>query len=461
VFAVPVSVLDASEASVATRWERPNHWASSKKFTVTIILMVAGFGLISAGAGLWPDRQPTGLALPDKPSIAVLPFDNLTGDPKQDHVADGMTETIISTLSKIPELFVISRNSSFTYKGKAVKVQQVAEELGVKYVLEGSLQQAAENIRITVQLVDALKGDHLWSENYDRKFEDLFKLQDEIALKTTVALQVKLTTGEEARMLSRTTNNVRAWTLYQQALTNFFKFTAEGNREARWLAEKALSEDPEFADAMIIVGFTHLDAARKGLSRSPDKSLKLAMEYAEKARAVAPDAPMFYNLMQAIYRYQGKFDKAVAAGERAIELSPNSDISLLATTMTFHLAGQFDRSIELAEKSVRQSPHHRSSGLIFLSRSLWFKREYQKAINAAKEGLARAESPIVSACHLLNLAISYVELGEMDKARRVGREARERWPQLNLARFRATYRFQKGSDWRRIETALRSAGIPE
>jgi adenylate cyclase len=130
-----------------------------------------------------PEVEPASMErmafpLPDRPSIAVLPFANLTGDPKQDYVADGMTETLISTLSKIPELFIISRNSSFTYKGKAVKVQQVAEELGVKYVLEGSLQQAAENIRITVQLIDAVKGNHLWSESYDRKFEDLFKLQD-------------------------------------------------------------------------------------------------------------------------------------------------------------------------------------------------------------------------------------------------------------------------------------------
>jgi len=204
-------------------------------------------------------------------------------------------------------------------------------------------------------------------------------------------------------MLSRTTNNVRAWTLYQQALTNFFKFSAEGNREARSFAEKALSQDPEFADAMIIIGFTHLIDARASYSRSSEESLKLAIEYAEKARAIAPDAPNFYNLMQAIYRYKGEFGRAIAAGERAIELSPNSDISLLTTTMTTHLAGQFDRSIELAKMAVRQSPHHRSTGLIWLSRSLWFQREYQRAINVAKEGLERAESPIVSAVHLLNL----------------------------------------------------------
>ena len=430
-----------------------------------VVLVVAGLVL-----GFWqpwkPDVAPASLEqmvfpLPKKPSVAVLPFDNLTGDPDQDYVADGMTETIISTLSRIPDLFVIARNSSFTYKGKAVKVQQVAEELGVRYVLEGSVQRAGEEVRITVQLIDALKGHHLWSETYDRQSEDLFDLQDDIALNTTIALQVKLTTGEEARMLSRTTSNVRAWTLYQQALSNFFKFSAEGNRAARKSAEMALAEDLEFADAIIIVGFTHLVDARSGYSQAPKDSLNLAIEYAEKARSLADDAPNLYNLMQSIYRYQREFDKAVVAGEKAIELSPNSAISLLATAMTTNLAGQFDRSIELAQMAIRQSPHHRSTGLIWLSRSLWFEREYSKAIDAATEGLDRAESPIIAATHLLNLAIAFVETGEMDRARQAVSGALQKVPQLNLSFLKSGFGYKKESDWQRFASALRSAGLPE
>ncbi|MCZ6476443.1 MAG: tetratricopeptide repeat protein [Gammaproteobacteria bacterium] len=431
---------------------------------VVVLVVVAA---VVAWLRPWtPDVEPASLEqmafpLPEKPSVAVLPFDNLTGDPDQDHIADGMTETIISTLSRIPELFVIARNSSFTYKGKAVKVQQVAEELGVGYVLEGSVQRAGEEVRITVRLIDALKGHHLWSESYDRKFDDLFELQDEIALKTTIALQVKLTTGEEARMLSRTTNNVRAWTLYQQALSNFFKFSAEGSREARRFAEMALAEDFEFADAMIIVGFTHLVDARSGYSLSPRDSLSLAIEYAEKVRSLAPDTPNLYNLMQSIYRYQGEFDKAVAAGERAIELSPNSAISLLATAMTTNLAGQFDRSIELAQMAIRQSPHHRSTGLIWLSRSLWFERKYSKAIDAANEGSDRAESPFIAAIHLLNLVIAFVETGEMDKARQAVSGALQKAPQLSLSFLKSGFGYKKESDWQRFASALRSAGLPE
>ena len=315
---------------------------------------------------LWrPEIEPASIAnmafsLPDNPSIVVLPFDNFTGDPDQKHIADGITETLTSTLSQIPDLFVIARNSASVYEGKAVKVRQVAEELGIRYVLEGSVQQAGERLRVTVQLIDAVEGHHLWAESYDRTFEDLFDLQDEIALKTAIELQVKLTTGEEARVLSRTTKNIRAWTLYQQALSRFFEFSEEANREARRFASMALEQDPAFADAIVIVGFTHLIDARQGFTVSPEESLKLAVENAEKARAIAPDAPNLYNLIQAIHRYRGEFDEAIAAGERAIELSPNSEISLLATTLTAHLAGRFDQSIQLAEKAIRLSPHHRS-----------------------------------------------------------------------------------------------------
>jgi TolB-like protein/class 3 adenylate cyclase len=462
-------VLDAKSAALVTPIV-PLPIARNKRLRP---LLAAGLALsvVVAAAFFWWQPwivrlQPASLAqmafpLPGKPSIAVLPFDNLTGDPDQGHIADGMSETIISTLSRIPELFVIARNSSFTYKGKAVKVQQVAEELGVRYVLEGSLQRSGDAVRITVQLIDALKGHHLWSESYDRELDDLFDLQDDIALKTTIALQVELTTGEEARMLSRTTENVRAWTLYQQALSNFFKFSKEGIARARRIAQTALAEDPTFADAMIIVGFTHLVDARSGFGPSPEDSLKRAIESADDARALAPEAPNLFNLMQSIYRYRKEFDKAVVAGERAIELSPNSAISLLAMTMTTNLAGQFDRSSELARRAIRHSPHHRSTGLIWLARALWFQRKYSEAIDAATEGLERAESPDIVAAHLLNLALAYVGTDEMGKARQAVRDALEKAPRLSLSYLESGFGYKKDSDWQRLASALRSAGLPE
>jgi len=461
-----VVLNDKAEVLSATS-DQPTSRRQSRRVVLNAV-GIALLVLLVAGIVWWQYRKPSfepasvaamAFPLPDKPSIAVLPFDNYTGEPDQQHIADGITETLTSTLSKIPDLFVIARNSAAAYEGGAVNVQQVAEELGIRYVLEGSVQQAGGRLRVTVQLIDALAGNHLWTESYDRSVEDLFDLQDEIALRTAIELQVKLTTGEEARVLSRTTDDVRAWTLYQQALSNFFKFSKEGNHEARRLASMALAQDAGFADAIIIIGFTHLVDARQGYTTSSENSLRLAVEHAEEARAIAPEAPNLYNLMQSIHRYRGEFDEAIIAGERAVELSPNSEISLLATTMTTHLAGKFDRSIEIAEKAIRQSPHHRSTGLLWLGRSLWFEGDYPRAKEVAREGVERAESETIAALHLLNLAAAQVETGELNEARFAVFKALQKQPRLSLSYLRSAAEYRNDSDWSRFASALRTAGL--
>ena len=192
--------------------------------------------------------------MPDKPSIAVLPFDNLSGDKEQDPIADGLTEDIITSLSRVPELFVIARNSTFTYKGKPVKVQQVAEELGVRYVLEGSVQRSGDNLRITAQLIDALKGNHLWAHRFDRRAENLFAMQDEITREVLIELQVKLTSGDHARIGSQGTESLEAWLLYNQARAHALKWTRESHLKARELYEKAAEIDPNYARAWAGIG---------------------------------------------------------------------------------------------------------------------------------------------------------------------------------------------------------------
>jgi TolB-like protein/class 3 adenylate cyclase len=192
--------------------------------------------------------------LPDKPSIAVLPFDNLSGDPEQDYIADGISENIITALSYIPQMFVIARNSSFTYKGKPVKVQQVSEELGVRYILEGSVFKSGEKIRITAQLIDALTGGHMWSERFDRDLKDFFNLLDEITLAITVALQIELTDGEQARMWYDSTSNFEAWGHAVKGMGIFYNFGKEDMLKSRQLFEKALEIDPEYAHAVNMLG---------------------------------------------------------------------------------------------------------------------------------------------------------------------------------------------------------------
>ena len=202
-------------------------------------------------------KEKMAFPLPDKPSIAVLPFVNMSEDPKQDFFADGMTEEIITALSKGPNLFVIARNSTFTYKGKAVKVKQVSEELGVRYVLEGSVQRSADRIRVTAQLIDALTGHHLWAERYDRDLKDIFALQDEITMKIITALQVKLTSGEMIHVLGKGAKNIDAFTKYLQAVDLWTRLTKETNAQAKKLLEEAIALDPEYPGPYIGLAKTY------------------------------------------------------------------------------------------------------------------------------------------------------------------------------------------------------------
>src|SRR4051812_45487328 len=206
----------------------------------------------AAQQGLIPESAPTGtpsLPLPDKPSIVVLPFVNLSKDPEQDYFSDGLTEVLTGDLSKLSSLFVIARNSAFTYKGKAVKVQDVGREMGVRYVLEGSVQKADQRIRITTQLIDASTGYHLWSEQYDRPLADLFALQDDIVQKIVTTLKLQLTLQEQGRIVRKRTNNIEAYDAFLRGVDYFSRYTKGAEAQARQLYEKAIALDPQYADA--------------------------------------------------------------------------------------------------------------------------------------------------------------------------------------------------------------------
>ena len=209
------------------------------------------------------------MPLPDKPSIAVLPFENMTGDPKQEYFTDGFTEQIITSLSKISSLFVISRNSSFTYKGKPVKLKKVSKELGVRYVLEGSIQKSGDRVRINAQLIDAVSDQHLWAENYDRDMKDIFALQDEIILKILTALQVNLTSGEDGRVWAKGTKNLEAYLKLMQARENFLKGDEAGTARARQLIEETIALDPRYAQAYMYMGATHIQDFLLGSANPP------------------------------------------------------------------------------------------------------------------------------------------------------------------------------------------------
>ncbi len=255
--------------------------------------------VLAVAVGIWqfymrrPSVAPASiekmaLPLPDKPSIAVLPFVNVSDDPKQEYFCDGLTEEIITALSKVPKLFVIARNSVFTYKGKPVKVNQVAEELGVRYVLEGSIRKAGDEMRITAQLIDALSGHHLWAERYDRNLKEIFAVQDELTKNIITALQVKLTEGEQVRTAAKGTNNLEAYLKYLQSMALMRQFNIESNALAKQLAQEAIALDPEYPMPYMVLSSTHQMDVFLGTSKSPKESVAKSMELIQKAIDLDP-----------------------------------------------------------------------------------------------------------------------------------------------------------------------------
>jgi adenylate cyclase len=350
--------------------------------------------VLAVAAGIWqfymrrPSVEPASVEkmafpLPDKPSIVVLPFDNLSGDHEQDYIADGISDNIITSLSYIPEMFVIARNSSFTYKGKPIKVQQVSEELGVQYVLEGSILKSGDQIRITSQLIDALTGGHIWSERYDRDFKDLFDLIDEITQKVVIALQVKLTHGEQASMWYSSTRNLEAW-------GPFYHYSKESNAKAREFFERAIEIDPEYAHAIVMLAMTHIIDARLGFTDSRVESLKRAVELAKKATALVDNDPLVHTLWEFIYLIRGQHDKAVEEGRKSIALAPNDAEVHALFGHVLMFSGIFEESVEMCEKAIRLHPYSPLYYLQYLMEAYRWIGRYDESLALSEQLIERS-----------------------------------------------------------------------
>ncbi len=268
---------------------RQTRWGWKAVAAVAVLVLVAG-GLLWNFYWRVPKIQPASkekmaFPLPDKPSIAVLPFTNMTGDPSQEFLSDGISENIITVLSGVPQLFVIARNSTFAYKGKPVKVQQVAEELGVRYVLEGSVARSGDRIRVTAQLIDALKGHHLWAERYDRELNDLFNLQDDLTAKILVGMQLKLTSGEQV-LHPRGPKNLETYLKIMQGTDYLRHFNIDSNNRARLIAEEIITLEPDYFGGHLLLGSVHMMDYWLGSTRNPAQSLNMAIEHVEKSAAL-------------------------------------------------------------------------------------------------------------------------------------------------------------------------------
>jgi adenylate cyclase len=433
-------------------------WQKAALAVVIALLLVAG------GVAIWkssrpPTSPPTEIAsvekmafpLPDKPSIAVLPFNNLSGDPEQEYFSDGLTEEIISALSRVPKLFVIARNSTFTYKGKPIKVQQVSEELGVRYVLEGSVKKAGDEIRITAQLIDALTGHHLWAGRYDRNLSDLFAVQDEITKKIITAMQVKLTEGEQARAAAKGTNNLEAYLKYLQAKEYANVLNIESNALARQSAEEAIALDPEYAMAYKVLGRTHMMDVWFGTSKSPKDSMAKARELVQKAIVLDDTYAEAYALLGFLFVMAQQDDKAIALGEKAVALNPNSADAHFRLGKILSLAdNRWKESIPEYKKAIRLNPIPPNIYLYSLGLAYASAGQHEEGI-AWCEKAVRQEPDSLFARIMMTVVYSYS--GRNEEARAEAAEVLRLNPKFSLEKYEKKFSEP-------MISALRKAGLP-
>ncbi len=426
---------------------------------VTIVLVVTG------GTAYWfKSRVPQAesasvermtLPLPDKPSIAVLPFDNLSGDSEQEYFSDGITNDIITDLSKFSGLFVISSNSTFTYKGKPVKVQQVAEELGVRYVLEGSVQRLGDQIRINAQLIDAPSGRHLWAERYERDTEDLFAVQTEIIEMIVATLAFRIEEVERERALHKDTENLAAYDYYLLARKAFLVFTKESMTEARMLWEKAIQLDPNYARAYAYLSAVHTNLYTNNWTEDADRSLEIALEMAQKAVTLSPEDYYSHWALGYVYQKNRDFDRAMAEYERALELNSN-DANLLAQMVGILVhTGRAEDGVAQSKLAMRINPHYPDWYLWNLGWAQYFTGEYEEALASLK----RMSNPPNGA--RTDLAAVLVRLGRIEEARAVIAAFREQEPDVTLTIMEQRFSFQNPTYLERWMEDLRTAGLPE
>jgi adenylate cyclase len=428
-----------------------------------IILVIVAGGLIGWNIYLHQSKkiEPASLdkmafPLPDKPSIAVLPFDNLTGDPDQEYFSDGITEEIITALSKIPKLFVIARNSTFTYKGKPVKVQQVSEELGVQYVVEGSVRRAEDRVRITAQLIDALTGHHIWAERYDRELKDIFAIQDDITKQIITALQVVLTEGEHARIMATGTDNLEAYLLYLQAVGQHMHLTKDATVRSRQLAEKAIALDPKFASAYRVLALSYWLEVPLRLTEDPRQSISKAMELAKKSLALDKSSGGVHSLLGYLYTMMRQHNKGISECERGVALEPNSAWAHYYLGTALRYAGRHEEAITMYKDAIRLNPIPPSIYHQGLINSYCLTGQYEDAITEGKKAIHL--EPNNQIAHAF-LAAAYSLGGWEEEARLEAKEVLRINPKFSVDYWAKTIPYKNPGDRELIISGLLKAGL--
>ena len=417
----------------------------------------------NAAVAVLPEKAAPALALPDRPSIAVLPFDNIGDDKRQEYFSDGISEDIITELSRFSELFVIARNSSFQYKGRAVDVRQVGCDLGVRYVLHGSIRRDGERVRISAQLADTMSGTQRWAERYDRQLTSVFEVQDEVARTIASLLAAHVNRAEIERSLHKPPAAWQAYDYYLRAAdvhASFFSsFRPDVLYEVRRLLEQSLAIDPNYARACAKLSWTHFSAWVEPLDADylQAAALDRALELARKAVQLDPNLPEAHARLGMVLVRRREHGRGIAAFERALALNPNfTDFSFAHSLV---LAGEPERAVEAAERIVRLDPFCAPPARASLGMAHYMRAQYAQALPPLRECAARA--PNMRIGHLW-LAATCARLGEVEEARAAATEVLRIEPSwTNLGTGVAIYVFKRPEDAQHLCDGLRKAGLPD
>ncbi|MGY8661376.1 adenylate/guanylate cyclase domain-containing protein [Bradyrhizobium sp. UFLA05-109] len=395
--------------------------------------------------------------IPDKPSIAVLPFENMSGDPEQEYFADGMVEEIITALSRFKWLFVIARNSSFTFKGQAVDIKEVGRRLGVRYTLEGSVRKAAERVRITGQLIDAVTGAHLWADRFERDLTDIFALQDEVTVAVVSAIQPRLLQTEIAMATRRRPENLTAYDFFLRAMSQFYLTTREGLAEAIRLAHRALALDPGFGLAAALAGAGHMQNVLLGYAVDPQFDREEAIRLLRLALSINDDDPDAIAVAAVTSAYMvGDRESEIEMADRAVELNPNSFVAWSCRGQVYRIAGLPEEAIPSFERAIRMSPVDPRLHLMLagMGQALIELRRFDEAIAAGKKALRQLPSFSGAYCCL---ASALAHLGRDAEAREAAAHLLEVDPDFTISAWIA--RGGQTNATLMLE-GLRNAGLP-
>jgi TolB-like protein/Tfp pilus assembly protein PilF len=411
----------------------------------------------ATGSPAGNEQSRSGLPLPDRPAIAVLPFVNMSGDPEQEYFSDGISEDIITALSKIRWFFVIARNSSFIYKGKAVHMRQVAEELGVGYVVEGSVRKSGDRVRITVQLNDVATGSHIWGERYDRDLADVFAVQDEITEAIVAALEPQLYAAENFRARRKLPDSMDAWDLVMRALSHYWRVTRQDNLVAQALLEKAIAIDPNYGQALGLLAASHTFSAHMGWA-----DMATAGPIAERAgrAAILADSedPWAHYALGCAHLFARRFEDSLAEFELALRLNPNFSMAQGYHGLTLSYCGRWEEADSAARRALRLSPRDPFSAIYYgiAAYAQFVGRNYDEAMRLAREGI-RQRGDFVGAHRVLTAAAAMA--GQIDIATAALQELRRAQPNISLAWIADQMPIKQEADREHYLAAFRRAGL--